>query len=87
MMKINRTHMEVHDAKGREFQMRVRQLPKFKNVITVSCSDYQVVVPRHSDMNHSLLVTFTTNATFPTMPENRRTHALQVRRITSQYVL
>ena len=84
-MKINITHMEVHDSKRRECQKRVRQLTKLKNVIMVSCSDRQVVVPRHSDINHSFLVPFTTNATFQTMPENRRTYAVQVWRITAQY--
>jgi len=86
MMKINRTHMEVHDLKLRGSQIRVRQLTKFKDEIMVSCSDYQVVVSRHSDINHSFLVPFTTNATFSTMPENRRTHVEQVWRITPQYV-
>jgi hypothetical protein len=65
MMKINRPHMEVHDPKRREYQTRVRQLTKFKNIIMVACSDYRAVLSQHNDINHSFLAPYTATATPP----------------------
>jgi len=77
LMKINRPHTEVHGPKRRECQIHVRQLTKFKNIIMLSCSDYQAVLPQHNDINHSFFAPYTTTQSLPWMPENLLTFAAQ----------